>query len=314
MMTTEVGCALFTQNVSESDIDWLLCMELNSNRGFRDWFAEKVVPDLTPVKHERAWRSIANDQGESDLVWCFRTAKDSRHLLLIENKINATAQSGQCERYVSRGEGYVSDGKGDGFSLLLVAPAKYRSQDSEDYPSRLDYEDMMEWFRNTEDERGPYLASLLESAINKRVELAPVDENMFNFYTQVFNFAKNDFPELNIPTPESKNISKTQNWVTMKYSGFKVIYKMQCKNGIYIDCYVDLQLDGRGEDVDILRQEYEGFFGDKNITVVRTNKSASFRIYVPLISPPHFEEDKVREALTAAQDLITWWKGVNGLE
>jgi len=41
---------------------------------------------------------------------------------------------------------------------------------------------------------------------------------------------------------------------------------------------------------------------------VRTGKSASFRLEVPVIEPPIYDESKVRIALKTAVLLKEWWE------
>src|ERR1700747_3080889 len=106
---SEVAKFPFTQTVSEADIDWIVCIELNSSQDFRKWMQERIFPGAAQLQHIRAWRSVAEDNGESDLVWYAQHARGTKVLALVENKIRAPAQPFQYERYVDRCKAYVKD-------------------------------------------------------------------------------------------------------------------------------------------------------------------------------------------------------------
>ncbi len=309
----------FRQSTTEADIDWLVTSELNTNPPFRDWFASRLLGTLTPVKHIKAWRSISHHNGESDLLWHVKTRNDQDHFLMIENKINAPAQPDQYARYVKRGEFYVSKGECRTF-LALLAPKHYTSQDAHEYPLRLDYEDFYNWYKKMADEKSAYFAWIFDYVLNRKAPKssaaggssekgqAPIDEDMLNFQYNALKLARLEFPNLHVPEP--KHISATQDWIYMRYSGYTVIYKMYKEKGKYYECCVDLELAGRGEDLIPLGEKYRPFMADTDVTLEKTGKSASFRKSVPLISPPVFEEEKVREAFISAETLIEWWEKV----
>ena len=74
---------------------------------------------------------------------------------------------------------------------------------------------------------------------------------------------------------------------------------------------VDLQLDERGDEVEALKEQYKSTLALNGIMVEKTGGSASFRLQVPAIVPPHYEEAKVREALKAAAKLKAWWDNIS---
>lgn len=301
--------SIFRQTVSEADIDWLFCVELNASQEFRNWVAEHLFPEIKEFNHVCALRSVSNVLGESDLLWLINTPDKGRIMGLIENKIDAVAQSDQYLRYVSRGEGYLSDGKCQEFSVALLSPEKYRSTDSSAYPIQISYEEIVTWLRDRKDDRSEYLATIYEAAINKLGTNAPMDADITHFCQQIWQLARTEFPHLGISNPGE--VSATQYWVYMKHSGYKMIYKTYKKNGKFTNSVVDLELAGRGDDIESLRQQYEALLAGTDITIVKTMGSASFSLPVPAITPPIFDEMKVREALTAASKLMTWWENVS---
>jgi hypothetical protein len=168
---------------------------------------------------------------------------------------------------------------------------------------------MGEWFKACGDERSCYIAFLLDVAIDKLGSPAPFDEGIFNFQEKIWQLARREFPELNVPDPRA--VSATQYWVYMRYPAFTLIYKMYKTSGKFNDCVVDLELAGRASEVDALRMKYMQHLAGSNISIQQTGRSAAFRIQVPPIEPPHFEEDKVRRALQAARELLAWWQRAN---
>ena len=60
---TKEGEDIFHQTVSEGDIDWIFCVELNASESFRDWVGSIVFPQLPDFEHIRAWRSVSNTLG-----------------------------------------------------------------------------------------------------------------------------------------------------------------------------------------------------------------------------------------------------------
>lgn len=297
---------IFPQTVTEGDIDWILCIELNSSESFRTWFSSLVSPDLKNSEHVGSWRSISNHLGESDLICLVEKEDGKRHMTLVENKINAVAQQEQYLRYVRRGEGYINDGIADSFSVVLLSPEAYRSKDSSDYPIKISYELIVEWLLSKTDTRSKYLTSIYEAAINKRLSSSPIDLEMSMFREQVWDIATKEFPELNVPKPISP--AGSEYWIFMKQDGYKLIHKTFIKGGKFTQSVVDLELSGRGEDVENLREKHNDFLVVEKVDVVKTGKSASFRFEVPLIEPPLFEEEKIRKALKHALLLKTWWE------
>jgi hypothetical protein len=188
---------LFTQTVTESDIDWILNIELNSNDAFRNWLAGTVF-GVPPASHEGAWRSVSDRDGESDVVWRFRAADGDYRLVFIENKINAVAQPRQCERYFERGRQHLAKGYCSEVRTILIAPESYHSSDSDYYEQRVSYEDLQEWYETQEDERSKFLASMFKTAIEKSLHTGPqvIDIEVTEFRKRYFGCFQNFFKDL----------------------------------------------------------------------------------------------------------------------
>jgi len=298
----------FRQVICEGDIDWLLCVELNASSSFREWLSASLFPHLTDITHIGAWRSISNALGESDLVWLVEEPSGDRHLALIENKINAPAQPEQYERYVMRGENYVADDIAKSYIVALVAPERYRSKESDLYPVTVTYEAIRDWLRVKNDPRASYLASVYDDGINKRITVAPIDEPMMAFRQAFWDLAAAEFPELTVSDP---SIGGGDYWLYVLEDGYRLVVKTYIKNFHYTGTVVDLELAGRAEDVEALRETHQAELITYDFEIVKTGKSASIRAHVSMLNPPKVNIDLLREVLRTAQNLNSWWQSVD---
>lgn len=297
--------SLFDQRVSEADVDWIICVELNSSSEFREWMSSRVFGRIREIVHLGAWRSVETLQGESDLLWLVEV-DGVQHLTLIENKITAPSQPRQQQRYGERAAAYVTDGTCTEFVIVLAAPEAYRSTDCNEYGVRLSYESMREWFAAQGSERGSYLARVLDSATRDRRELAPPDAAVTEFRRKIWMLAAKDFPALEWRDPGP--VSATMYWAEVSYPGFWLKYKMFKRNSVFGDCSVDLELPGRASQIETLQRDHATELAALGATVVKTGNSAAVRIQVPRIAPPIFEEEPARAALRAAEWLLLWWR------
>lgn len=296
----------FSQSVSESDIDWLLCVEINTSPPFREFVLGRIFPAVGQLHHVRAWRSVSDSLGESDLVWLLDHPNDGKHLVLIENKIRAPAQPEQFERYAARAKQYLDRGDAAKTVLVLAAPEKYKSSDSGKYEVRINYESIIEWLKPQSDERSRYILELYEAAVSKHAISTPEeDEEMAMFRRKVWELAADEFPDLNVPDPEA--IIGSEYWIFIRQPEHTIIYKTYKKGFKFTASVVDLELTGRAEELDSLRAEYASALDSAGITVEKTGKSSSLRVSVPCIYPPEFDEGSVRQALEAARHLNNWW-------
>jgi hypothetical protein len=295
---------IFEQSVFEADIDWLLCLQINTNRRFRSWLDQKVFGHAG--KHIGAWRSIAENSGESDLVWIVESNNLHRRMALIENKINAAAQERQYERYHERAEIYEHQGKCSEFVIVLCAPEKYSSTDSDLYSVRITYEEIRDWFNENDLDGSGYFADLMQRAISKSIEIKPPDAEITLFQRQVWELANREFPEIGLGEPRPGR----EYWVTQSYGDFSIRYKMLKKHGEFVRCVVDLELPNRGGDVEILLRDLGQVLGQIGAEITRTGKSAAVRVNVPVVAPPSFDEQKVRAALHSWSNLLRWWRKV----
>jgi hypothetical protein len=297
------------QTVCEADIDWIICLELNTCSEFATWFCAQVFGSEVACSRSEAWRSVKTATGESDLLWRVTDESRCRHLALVENKINAAAQPEQYERYCERAREYEETDVCERAAVVLLAPAQYHSADSDSYGKRIAYESIRDWLGSRPDARSRYLTDLFQLAIEKLGARAEPCPEVSAFRRSIWEMGRREFPELNISEPGE--VGPSQYWISMPFEGFKLIYKMYKSACRWGDCVVDLELPGRAQDVPQLRERYQHVLAGAGIEVVPTGKSASFRRLVPKVEPPAFVEDPVRAALRAASELLTWWQQAN---
>ena len=111
------------RGVTERDIDLLLLEELVAPTDFRDWFGTQAGLEI-PFSLDKAARSVVTSTGESNLEVTYR-CEEHRTRLLVENKIDATFQLRQAERYSERANAYVTRGESDKVVTVVIAPQSY---------------------------------------------------------------------------------------------------------------------------------------------------------------------------------------------
>jgi hypothetical protein len=296
----------FDQTVSEADMDWLLCILLNTDAEFRNWLSQTIFDQQT--RHVGAWRSISSANGESDLIWIVKDGKSDRVMALIENKINAVAQERQFERYMERGAQYQEEGRISDFVTVLFSPEKYSSAESDSYQCRLTYESLRDWLCERQGQQSEYFADLLHRAVERSRAVPPPCPDVTAFRKRIWELGAAEFPQLNIPEPGEVR----ETWTIVQYDGFSITHKPLIRLGEVHVCYLDLALPDRGEDVDVLSDEHAEVLAQIGASVVRTRKSASFRLEVPLMSKCNFDDDRIRETLSTWAKMLDWWDAIGG--
>jgi hypothetical protein len=110
--------------IEERELDLLLLLELHTSPTFRD-LVFKQVTRCSERKFVGAWRSVSNHLGETDLLLLSEVEGKGRVAIMIEDKIDASFQHEQAERYRQRGQQGVAYGMWDLFYTCLFCPMKY---------------------------------------------------------------------------------------------------------------------------------------------------------------------------------------------
>lgn len=294
------------RGVSERDVDLLLVEEMAASGGFRAWFAAKVGIDPESELSVVA-RSVVSSTGESDVELTFQSAAQTTRLLL-ENKIDATLQPRQRERYSERGEAYVGSRLCDRFMTVLIAPQAY-SPTASGFDARVTYEELCEWFRGQleSDSRAPYKLALLDQALERSSKgwtLVP-DPNATSFWQRYWRVATEVAPDLNMPAPRPK--PATSGFIRFRPaqlpSGVELLHKVPYGN-------VDLQFSGMASTAGEFARRHAGQLMS-GMRIEAAGKSLVVRMSVPpaaVEAPFESSATAVRQALNAAQLLLAWYE------
>jgi hypothetical protein len=96
-------------DVCERDIDLLLLEEFVTSTDFRSWFLSQIGVEER-VSLSEACRSVKTVNGESDLEFTLDGTSGAVKVL-IENKIDASFQPNQPQRYTGRANEYKKSGE-----------------------------------------------------------------------------------------------------------------------------------------------------------------------------------------------------------
>lgn len=209
--------ALLIPRLYERDIDVLIQEELVFNQATRLLFSQAL--DVPAIEHVHYCNlSVVDSTGETDLLVAFSIG-DADCALLIENKIDAAFQPRQPERYRERDAQLVSDGKFNKVFCILISPESYiasKNNQTEHFDTTISYESLARSIQEEDTPRSHHRASLLLRAVAQARSsyiLIPA-EVMTDFWTRVYKFASERFPELMMAPPGPKGNGST--WIIFK--------------------------------------------------------------------------------------------------
>ncbi len=187
--------------ILERDIDLILLEELNVDNTFCKWLINELnFPELT--QNNGAWKSI-NDfgLGETDILFSYNS-NEKRIYLLIENKLEASFQDKQYERYYKRAENYVNNGNCDLAFVLLTAPKMYCETQNE-FENFITYEQIADRLEFTGTKRNLFKSKLLKIASEKlRRGYKPVNSpTVRKFWLSYWKYKEEKFPDLRMKKP-----------------------------------------------------------------------------------------------------------------
>lgn len=296
---------LHISGVSERDTDLLLLEEFVSSLDFCELFLKTVGGgDFQQLLD--ATRSVTSSNGESDLEVIVRTKDNKRILILIENKVNASFQPKQSERYQKRGEAYIRNSRADSFCTVLIAPKTYFANDRKGFDYRINYEDLVDFFSNSALNAGRkfYKTELLSAAIEKSSSgyQSQADFVVSKFWKDYWHLASVVAPELRLEEPPNKPSG----------AGFIYFYQAGLPGEVVLvhklGGHFDLQFAKMGKRLDRMRQVLEDRV-DSDMKIVKASGSASIRLLVPILSTADpLAEQKVAaiQGLEAGRRLFEW--------
>jgi len=267
--------------VTEKDIDLLLLEEFVSSPEFVNWFTGRL--NLSSVDLLAASRGVSDATGESDLTLKLTTDSGSTAIINIENKVSASFQPLQKERYRQRGEEQVRQGVADDYYLCLVAPSCYLgAEGQEEFDAFLCYGDILDWLKESriEGERRAYKCALLTKAIERAKYGWQLKEDaaVTALWKRYWQRSQEIASVLQMQEPTGK--PATSSFVFFRapklFAGIRLVHKMRHGNA-------DIQIAGWGTRVHELTDALAGKLDD-GMKITNANKSAVIRLQVPVLN------------------------------
>lgn len=287
----------------ERDIDLLLCAELHANVELQ----RLLLPaDLrSRARFLTALVSHFDADGETDLLVVF-TSPEGYVLILVEDKIDASFQPGQVERYQSRAARWRDDPDVHATRTVLLSPAGYAEvAEANGFDMALSYETVENLLRSETDLRSIFLADALAAGLAAyREGYVPVPDPLAtSIWQRYWELAVDIAPQLRFARPGEKpanasflSFSSALGFTGQTQRRVQLILKAAHGNA-------DLQFSGLSvDDVTALTRDAL----EPDMQVVEAGKSASIRIHIP---PVHFshhsngQEDAMRRGLLACERL-----------
>ena len=199
--------------VSERDIDLLLLEEFMYSSDFQIFFLKQSKFKELKLTYIEAYRSVTDSTGESDLEISFKNGNNQIIMLMIENKVKASFQKNQLQRYKERGNNYIKNNKIIDFETILVAPKSFHHNGTKGFDFRINYEDIVKYFKNSSNigQRSIYKNLLLNSAIEKSTSgyQMEADASVSNFWKDYWELTLSQAKELYMDEPTAKPSSSS---------------------------------------------------------------------------------------------------------
>lgn len=271
------------RNVSERDMDLLFIEAFATAPGFLDLFTEKIDRPKHPCTVLSAERSkVDYGLGESDITVKYQY-DNNVHALLIEDKIDAIAMPDQHDRYLKRGKKGIADGEYNHFDVFIVCPERYRETNEEagKYEFFVSYEECRDFFYKGTDSHSKLWYQQICQAIETMKPEYKVDINEIavDSFGKYIEYQKAYYPRLKSLNKSSKK--DVNGWWPFFAGISKDIYIIHKTNFNCVDLTINGAADKIGELQVIEKWLHDG--GHTDITLVKTGKSAAFRINTPEI-------------------------------
>lgn len=160
---------VITTSVRERDLDLMLVQLIETSPDFRQWICDQFTDDARIQRFLSVSRSVETGNGESDIEFGIEFEDGRRVLLLIENKIDATVQERQAERYHERGTRYVKSGICDDYCVGIIAPSQYVTTAIDNsFGTVIPYEEVQDKVKHLTHDSVPFILQLLDIAIEKQ--------------------------------------------------------------------------------------------------------------------------------------------------
>ena len=292
----------------ERDIDLLICSELHcAGSPLHKLFVGQWNNGI--AQFDGAWVSYIDSEGEADIVASFKSG-DKSLVLFIEDKIDASFQPDQPERYRRRAQQWKSRLDPDAtVETVLFAPADYLEKvGSELFARKVSYEQAITDLTGADDLMTRFLAQVLINGIESQKQgyKPQYDDAATQVWNAIWEIANAVVPQLRMRKPPSRPAGSTfiyfpdadglSSAETRRRA--KIVYKPSQAFG-----NADLQFSNAPEST--LRNAVGGVL-DADMSVVAAGKSASIRIKIPTVDfgeSPEGQEESIRQGLQAAERL-----------
>ncbi len=187
--------------IQERDIDILLLEEFYVDDDFCNWFVNELKLPSFSIKIG-VWRSIPDfGLGETDLLFTYNSG-NFKIGVLIENKLDASFQDEQYNRYIKRAIEYVEKGIYDKTYVVLIAPQLYCTNQNE-FETYLSYESISERLVFTGSKRNLFKSQLLKIASERlRRGYQPKNSEIVqNFWIEYWKHKEQNYPSLIMKKP-----------------------------------------------------------------------------------------------------------------
>jgi hypothetical protein len=285
--------------IQERDVDLILLEEFATDNSFCKWFINEL--DLPKIyENLGVWRSITGyGLGETDVLFSYKS-ENERIYILIENKLDASFQNKQYERYLQRAENYVTDNSCDSVFTILVAPKLYCDNQSE-FESYISYEQISKRLEFTGTKRNLFKSNLLKIASEKlRRGYQPVNsEPVQKFWYSYWKFKDGKYPNLRMKKPDI--VPQNSDWPMLYDDNLKgIVFYHKLGQGNTDATFKNFSNDTEFKIREILPEKYE---------LVKHSKSFSIRIFSGKIDRTmDFDNQKeiVNKGLENLEELRFW--------
>lgn len=285
--------------IQERDIDLILLEELNVDNTFSEWLINEMnFPKLT--KNLGAWRSITDfGLGETDVLFSYKS--DNKQIyILIENKLDASFQDKQYERYLKRADKYMKNGDCDLAFVILIAPKMYCDNQNE-FENFITYEQIADRLKFIGNKRYLFKRQLFKIALEKlRRGYKPINSlPVQKFWHSYWKFKEENFPNLRMKKPGI--VPANSDWPMLYDANLKGItfyHKLAQGN-------VDATFNGFQIETELKVKENL----PKNAIFVKHNKSFSIRYFsgkCDRMKDFETQKENVRKGLENLEKLRKW--------
>lgn len=300
------------RDVCERDIDLLLLEEFTSSPAFLNWFLSEIGSEQASELME-AHRSVKTENGESDLELTYKSPSGLIRLL-IENKVDASFQPDQPQRYAERAERYRKTRKYTDVITIVMAPEVYFGDENSTcgFDARVTYEFLLSWFEKSDiGMRKDYKLTILRGAIDrsrKGWKLVP-HKGVSHFWKSYWDLSEKIAPQLSMPLPKPE-IPADSHFIVFKPASLPEGVSLLHKVGYG---HVDLQFAGMGNALLEMEQLYRPYLL-QSMRIEKAGKSAVIRLRVEPIDMKTTlftkAEALVQKGIESASLLLEWFTSI----